>query len=142
MKIRRPPTEPPYRLLNHTADIALQVRGVTLEDLFANAATGMFAQMVDLRKVPLQVQRVTTVEAEDNEALLVAWLSELLYLRDAHGEAYSRFTVSFPEAGRLQGRVEGGRWGAFDRPVKAVTFHGLKIERGGGGFQTTIIFDV
>jgi SHS2 domain-containing protein/predicted kinase len=135
-------SKPPYVVVNHTADIALRVHGETLGELFANAAAGMFAQMAALEQVPLTLQRQVTAEAEDNEALLVAWLSELLYLRDVHGEAYARFQVSFPAPHQLAAVADGGPWIAFDRPVKAVTFHGLKVEQDAGTWQATIVFDV
>ena len=133
---------PTYTVLDHTADLALRVYGDSLEELFANAATGMFAQMADLSEVPLTVQRVVSVEGVDNESLLVAWLSELLYLRETHREAYTRFRVQFPAPDRLEGVAEGGPWQAFERPIKAVTFHGLRIEYQAGGYRATIVFDV
>ena len=133
---------PPYTTLDHTADLALRVYGDSLHELFANAALGMFAQMTDLDHVPLTVRRQITVEADDNEALLVAWLSELLFLRETKGEAYCRFEVRFPQPGSLSGVAEGGPWCSFDRPVKAVTYHGLKIEKQDDHYQATIVFDV
>ena len=83
-----------------------------------------------------------SLEADDNEALLVAWLSELLYLREVHGEAYGHFQVNFPSPGRLQGVAEGGPWREFGRPVKAVTFHGMRIQQTARGFVVKIVFDV
>ncbi len=134
--------KPAYTVLDHTADLALRVRGRSLEELFANAALGMFAQMVDVALVPLTVRREIALEADDGEALLVAWLSELLYLREIHGEAYSRFSVHLPSPGRLEGVAEGGPWSQFSRPVKAVTYHGLRIERAAGEYAARIVFDV
>jgi SHS2 domain-containing protein len=72
----------------------------------------------------------------------VAWLSELLYLREVNGEAYHRFTVHFPAPGCLTAQAEGGQWRQFDRPIKAVTFHNLTITRRDGRYETTIVFDV
>jgi len=134
--------QPAYTVLDHTADLSLRVRGRSLEELFANAALGMFAQMVDVARVPLTVRREIALEADDNEALLVAWLSELLYLREIHGEAYARFFVDLPSAGRLEGVAEGGPWREFSRPVKAVTYHGLRIEKTAGEYVASIVFDV
>jgi len=131
-----------YRVLEHTADVALAVRGRSLEELFVNAATGMFAQMVDLGQVALTVSRPVTVEAEDNEALLVGWLSELLYLRETMREAYARFQVQLVAPGRLEGTAEGSPCLSFDRPVKAVTYHGLKIEHKRGWYTAIVVFDV
>jgi len=132
----------PYFLLDHTADLALHVRGGSREELFTNAALGMFAQMADVRGVPLVVRREISLEAYDDEALLVAWLSELLYLREIHREAYARFQVRLPVPGKLEGVAEGGPWSAFSRPIKAVTYHGLKIKHINEGYSVSIVFDV
>jgi SHS2 domain-containing protein len=118
------------------------VWGRSLEELFANAAAGMFAQMVDLASVPISVQHVVTAEGIDAESLLVAWLSELLYLRDVKRAAYVRFQVCFPSPGRVEAIAEGGPWRDFVRPIKAVTYHGLKITRRAGRCRATIVFDV
>lgn len=136
------PTEPAYTLLDHTADLALAVRGRSLEELFANAALGMFAQMVDLESVPVQTQHTVRVEADDAESLLVAWLSELLYLGEIHRQAYTRFAVHFPAPDQLEATIEGGPCHAFAQPIKAATFHGLHIEERDGVYHATIVFDV
>jgi SHS2 domain-containing protein len=140
MKQTQPP--PAYVVRDHTADLSLQVWGDSLEDLFCHAAAGMFAQMADLGQTSAGVRRAIALEGDDNEALLVAWLSELLYLREIHREAYVRFEVRFPAPGRLEGVAEGVPWRRFDRPVKAVTYHGLKIRRRRGRYDATIVFDV
>ena len=137
-----PSGKPAYVVVEHTADIALRVHGSSLEELFANAATGMFAQMMAHDGVPETVRRDVQVEGSDPESLLVAWLSELLYLREIHGEAYIRFEVRFPSPGKLEGVATGGLWREFDRPVKAVTFHGLRIKSKRGAYEVTIVFDV
>jgi len=140
--MRKTQPNPLYIVLDHTADLAIEVWGNSLEDLFANAAAGMFAQMADLAQVPVSVRRKIRVEGDDSETLLVAWLSELLYLREVNREAYTQFEVRFPMRGKLDGVAIGGPWRAFDRPVKAATYHGLMIEHKDGRYQATIIFDV
>jgi SHS2 domain-containing protein len=137
-----PCARPAYEVVEHTADIALRVHGASLTELFANAALGMFAQMADLGRVPESVQRSVQVEGNDQESLLVAWLSELLYLRETNSEAYARFEVRFPSPGTLEGVASGGPWHEFDRPVKAVTFHDLHIRQKKGAYEVTVVFDV
>jgi SHS2 domain-containing protein len=132
----------PYQAIDHTADIAVQVRGHTKEELFANAARGMFAQMVDLDRVERRVTRPVQVEGVDLAALLVAWLSELLWLRDVHGEAYADFTIQELTDTHLEAIAYGSPGVPFTRPVKAVTFHGLQIEQRGDEWVATIVFDV
>jgi SHS2 domain-containing protein len=132
----------PYRLLAHTADVALAVRGATLEELFANAAAGMFDQLADAASAGCSIRRSISVEGGDAEALLVAWLSELLFLFETRREVYRCFTVTFPSPGRLEGRAEGDVCRAVKRPIKAVTYHGLRVQRRGRSYQATIVFDV
>ena len=136
------PVQPAYRLLSHTADLALEVWGADLEALFANAARGMFAQMVDMAGIQHLVQRTVELTAVDRESLLVAWLSELLYLRETKREAYCSFAVTFPAPAALHGVALGAPWQTFDRPVKAVTYHGLAITQDHSGFHATVVLDV
>lgn len=132
-----------YQIVNHTADVALRVRGHTLERLFENAARGMFALMVpDLRAIPRSYRHEMRVEAVDRESLLVSWLSDLLYVRDTNQVAFRYFRVRFISPLVLAGVAEGATGIAFDRPVKAVTFHNLQIAETPAGFITTITFDV
>ena len=37
-------SQPPYEILEHTADVGLKAHGQTLPELFANAARGMSAR--------------------------------------------------------------------------------------------------
>jgi len=132
-----------YQILSHTADVALRVRGRTLERLFENAARGMFALMVpDLRAIPRSYRHEMCVEAVDWESLLVSWLSDLLYVRDTAKVAFRYFRVRFIAPLVLTGVAEGATGIPFDRPVKAVTFHNLRIEETPAGLITTIVFDV
>lgn len=137
-----PQDERPYELVEHTADLSLRVWGDSPEELFANAARGMFAQMAGPAQETMTVRRDISVEADDDEALLVAWLSELLYLCEVHREVYSRFTVRFAAPGRLEGSAEGGPCEQVARPVKAVTYHDLHITRRGRRYEATLVFDV
>lgn len=131
-----------FAVLDHTADLAIRVWGRSLEELFANAAAAMFAQMADLGHASVSSERAVSVEGDDTESLLVAWLSELLYLREVRREAYLCFDVRFPAPGVLAAVAGGCPWPAFDRPVKAVTYHNLKITHTAGRYETTIVFDV
>jgi SHS2 domain-containing protein len=136
------PQQPPYELMDHTADLALSVWGATLEELFANAAAAMFAQMTGVAGMGRTTRRSITVEGGDTESLLVAWLSELLYLHETQHETYRRFHVSFPAPGLLAGSAEGRACSIVERPIKAVTYHRLEVQHGGDLYRATITFDV
>lgn len=133
-----------YQALDHTADVSLRVWGPTLPALFEQAAAGMMAQMLDPAAVPITLRRTVQVTAGDRESLLVEWLNELLYRRDAEGETFVRAHVLSLTATALAAEVEGGAApaGAVFHPIKAATYHGLAIRETADGYEATIVFDV
>lgn len=72
-----------FEVFDHTADIGLDIRGSSLEDLLETAARALVSVMlVDLpEKVEVQEEVRVPMPADpgDHEELLVAWLQELLY---------------------------------------------------------------
>ena len=136
----------PAALLEHTADAGIVAYGSSLEEMFANAATGMFTLMADLDGVrPLEERRID-VEGRDREGLLVRWLTELLYHLDAEEMLFSRFEVDEISDRRLRARA----WGEpidQDRHrlhfgVKAVTRHMLEVRAEDGGYRAQVLFDI
>lgn len=132
-----------YREVPHTADVALEVWGRDLAELFANAAAGMFDLAVRAEPAaPIVAWREVRLTAPDLETLLVDWLNELLLLSEEHGEAYVSFQVSLPAPGELEARVGAIRAFARRRAVKAATFHNLTIQETPDGYRAVIVFDV
>jgi SHS2 domain-containing protein len=135
-----------YRPLPHTADLGWYIWGETPERLFENAAEALMATLTDRRYLRRREKREISLEAPDNEALLVAWLNYLLYLYDAEGFLGREFHVSHLSADRLEAEARGE---IFDperhvskTAVKAATYHRLKIARQPGGWQATVILDL
>src|SRR2546426_11322470 len=70
-----------YEEIEHTADVGIRAYGSTLDDLFANAAEGMFSLVADLGSVKAVGEIEGRLAAEDLPTLLLRWLPEL---RDSH----------------------------------------------------------
>lgn len=144
-----------FEMLEHTADSGIVAFGESFEGLLENAAVGMFSIIADVDAVkPKQSIRIE-VEADSHEALLVALLRELLFQHDARGlifkdlkvEGISEFisehgerrfklcAVAFGEpASETEAELHGD--------IKAVTYHGLKVEHDAEGWRAQVIFDV
>lgn len=131
-----------YEEVEHTADAAIRAYGRDLPELFANAAYGMFDLLADVEKLRPTMERKVSLEAPDLETLLVDWLSELLYLREAHGEVYREFEISALSPKELRAVIRGGKRFVPRMDIKAVTYHDLKIEKREEGYVATIVFDV
>ena len=133
-------------MLEHTADAGIIARGGTLNELFANAALGMFSLMVDLGGVREREQRQIELTARDVQGLLVNWLSELLFYVDAEEMLFSRFEIDELSDTRLRARAWGER---IDRDrhelhfgIKAVTRHMLEVVKESGRYRATVLFDI
>ena len=137
---------PPFEILEHTADVGIVAHADSLPQLFANAASAMFALMADPENVREVEEREMTVEARDREGLMVHWLTELLYYLDAEEMLFSRFVVEEIGDRRLRARAWGER---IDRErhrlhfgVKAVTRHMLEVRPEDGGYRAQVLFDI
>jgi SHS2 domain-containing protein len=132
-----------YEEIEHTADVGIRAYGKTASAIFASAAEGMFSLIADLKKVQAKGEVEVRLTAEDLPRLLVAWLSELLFLHETQHLLFRRFQV------RIRGTsLRAHAWGeAIDKrrhglklAVKAVTYHRLSVDLTQGVAE--VIFDV
>lgn len=135
------------RFLEHTADVAIEVRARSLEGCFARAAAGMFACFTAPNGVSTSIQTVEVdVEADGVDELLVAWLEELLYQSEVKGLALHEFTVTQVSKQRVKGSARGPLYGDGSQTtgpaVKAVTRHGFELRKSRGYWVARILFDV
>jgi SHS2 domain-containing protein len=134
-----------YRLLEHTADIGINVWGDSLEDLFEHAAGAMYSLITDINTVRPLMSLAIDMQASDKDELLRNWLSELLYYFHAKEILLSGFAIeSLSETG-ICSFASGEKFDqsrhVLKHELKAVTFHNLHILQKKPGFQTDIIFD-
>ncbi len=136
----------PFETFEHTADIGLVARGRTLEELFANAASGLVDLMVDPADLREETRLELTVSAPDREALLVAWLNELLYLLDAQGFVPRRSRILTLTDTTLTAELRGERIDRarhhVRRMVKAATYHELRVAQQDGRWEARVIVDL
>ncbi len=135
-----------YQLIDHTADAGVIAYGSDLPEAFASAARAMFEIVADLRHVGEGTCREVELSAGDIEALLVEWLSELLFLFDAERLLLSRFDVHSLRDLRLRATVYGEeidlKRHRLKTGIKAITYHQLQVECDGAGCRARVIFDL
>ena len=133
-----------FEEVEHPSDLCLRAYGQDLEELFANAARGLF-WLMECRPTadgePV-VRRVST-ESVDCEALLVDWLSELLYLCERDDCCFSVFDFVTLTDTHLEANVRGTCGCPPTRGIKAVTYSDLSItQTEDAGLVVTITLDV
>jgi SHS2 domain-containing protein len=135
-----------HEFFEHTADLGLRVHAADLETLFAEAATALFEAVVDnLDAVQPRQSVAVRVDGTERDYLLFDWLKELLRRFDTDHLLFSRFEVKLTPTG-----LEGTAWGEpLDRDrhelgheVKAITYHGLRVEQAGAEWLAEVIVDI
>ncbi len=128
-----------YEWREHTAELELVIEADSAEDLFEDALRA-FGELVG-RGEGEPARHEVRAEGTDHATLLAAWLEELIFLAEAQDFVPER-TVSLDlDGAALRASVEGRR----DAPahlVKAVTYHGLAVERHEGGWRGSLVLDV
>jgi SHS2 domain-containing protein len=135
-----------FEILEHTADVGFRARGATKAEMFAAAALALESVAVELDRVEPRLPYPIAVTGEDDESLLVNWLSEVLYYLDGRQVVMSIFKIE--EIG--SGRVRGQGWGEPRDPerhrpklvVKGVTYHQLAITKDALDWRAEVYLDV
>lgn len=135
-----------YRLLEHTADMGLEARGGSLEELFGEAARGlrelMFGHYPGGQGQVIQLR----ISGQDREELLVNWLNDILYLFEVRGIYPVSFEVQAVSDTSTTVLVRGEPFDAerhpVERVVKAVTYHQLQLEQIQGEWRARVYVDL
>ena len=137
----------PYELIDHTADVGFRIRGRTLQELFRNAALCLFEHVGVTEGVARTHAREIHVHADGFPPMLRSWLSELLYVSYV-GEKLVLVDVEILDLDEheVRARVTGEPYDETRHErhpeVKAVTWHGLKVERVDDLYQAEVILDL
>ncbi len=135
-----------YEIFEHTADLGIRVCADTPGELFADAARGLFAVMVANVDAVQPGEEVTfQLDGSNLEELLHDWLSELLYTFYTRRLVLAEFRVQVGPPGlsaTARGEpIDPGRH-EIGGEVKAVTWHGLKVEHLADRWRAEVIVDV
>lgn len=135
-----------YETFEHTADLGLRVRADDLAGLFAEAGRGLTSLLVlHPGAVAGSAAETFSLEGTDRDDLLHDWLAEVLYAFETRHRVFTRFEVRLDPRG-----LEATAWGenldiprhGVNHEVKAITYHGLKVERSGAGWLAEVIVDL
>ena len=135
-----------HETFEHTADLGLRTGAVDLSTLFIEAGQALFEAIVtDLATVRPSRQVAVSLPSEAPDLLLFDWLKELLYYFDSEHLLLGKFEVEIGHSG-----LTGNAWGEpldrarhnLEHEVKAITYHGLRVERTDGEWLAEVIVDI
>jgi SHS2 domain-containing protein len=135
-----------YEIFEHTADLGIRLRADDLNALFAEAGRALFSVIVgNLR----EVRPVETIQFEINgqetDFLLLDWLCELLFTFEQRRLLLSEFWVNIQEQGlaaTARGEAVDLARHRLEHEVKAITYHGLRVDRVASGWMAEVILDI
>jgi SHS2 domain-containing protein len=135
-----------FEFIEHTADIGVRARGLSRAEVFEQCALGMVSLMYDPETVERSQRVRIEARADDEKALLVAWLSEIIYLVETEGWAFRDFEVEEISRQEVRGWGLGEPLDAarhrVSGEVKAPTYHMLELAEREGRWEAQVIFDV
>ena len=136
-----------YSLFHHTADIGVEIYGRTKKELFMNAALSLKDIMVSTKKTGAGVkEKALTVEGFDPTDLLINFLREILYLFNGEALIIGKCEITKCGNKKLDARLwlepYNKKQHVMKTEIKAVTYHGLAVEKTKKGWKARVIFDV
>lgn len=135
------------KILEHTADVRLQVEGDSLEELFTAAFEGManiiIEGMCGNATATAHKEDQIIISSPDTTTLLIDFLSEVLTKSHINQALYCLVTFEELTETSLKAIVTGHSVTNFDEDIKAVTYHEANIQKNDkGNYETIIIFDI
>ncbi len=140
----------PYRFIEHTADIAVEVEAITIEDLFSLSCHAWRDAALESTDTSSTESKFIYFSAGTPEELLVQLLGEINFLLYTHQWVFNsveELKIFSDDNGYklyadLLGEMLDQNIHHLKEEIKAVTYHQMKIEKAEGYFHTRIVFDV
>jgi SHS2 domain-containing protein len=131
-----------------TADVAIESRGDTLEELFTASAKAPFEIMADIRGIQPEIKKTLHLENSEIDGLLFDWLAELIYLKDAESMLFGKYDIKITKDTNYQVDAEilGEEINQSKHDlrcdVKAITFHLFDVYEKDGKWISRFILDI
>ena len=132
-----------FEIIEHTADVGIRAHGATREELFEQATLGL-AHIIGIATDRAGERLLLRVTNDDVGALLVDWLSEVLYLHEIRDALLAVVHLEEVTEQRAAGYVDLVARDAVveGTQVKAITYHGLEVKEARGGWTARVYVDV
>jgi len=135
-----------YRVIDHPADVGIEVPGDSREEVLARAALALFDILAERDGIRDTATRTVRAEGQDPADLLVNFLRECLALYTGEGFLIRTARVRLAGGTTLTAEVRGEPYDPgrhrIRTEIKAVTWHGASLEETAEGWTGRVIFDV
>ena len=138
-----------YKFVDHTADIAAELTGSSLDELFTAGAEAWLFSVVGELNIEEDDSMELELSAASKEELLVTFLNELNYLLIT-----KKWLCSSIQSIKIFDDIDGCELSAelkgvklkddlpLKQEIKSVTYHQLEIVEKEGNYSTLVVFDI
>lgn len=133
-----------FKIIDHTADVGIEIVGETPEDIFIQAYKGLY-KLYGLKFGPLQQDEKFNFKADTLEELLIKFLNELIYYISVKNKYWNIESLKIEKENkgyRMEVKGKTGSVVSIETEIKAATYHNLVIRKNQKELKTTVIFDV
>lgn len=135
-----------YEFFEHTADLGVRIRSHSFESLLTEGGHAFFSILLaNIDDVRVSKTITISIAGKDKELLFCDWLSELLNVFELKKMVCCNFEVRVNKNGII-GKCHGENFDPtrhqIDHEVKAVTYHGLKVEKQKDIWLAEVILDI
>jgi len=138
-----------YKFIDHTADIAAEINGSSMEELFAAGAEALLNSIVDEQNFEADDLLDIELTASSKEELLITFLNELNYLLITKkwlcSSIQSMKIFNDADGCELSAELKGTRIKddlQLKHEIKSVTYHQVEILLAEGNYSTLVVFDI
>ena len=131
-----------------TADVAIESRGDTLEELFTASAMATFEVMSDTSSIQPKIKKTLHLEHSEIDGLLFDWLAEIIYLKDSEFMLFEKYDLKITKDTnyQLDAEILGEEINQAKHDlrcdVKAITFHLFEVYEKNGKWISRFILDI
>mgnify|MGYP003978317509 FL=1 len=131
-----------------TADVAIESRGDTLEELFTASAMATFEVMSDTSSIQPKIKKTLHLEHSEIDGLLFDWLAEIIYLKDSEFMLFGKYDLKITKDTnyQLDAEILGEEINQAKHDlrcdVKAITFHLFEVYEKNGKWISRFILDI
>jgi SHS2 domain-containing protein len=135
-----------FELIEHTGDISIRLTASSREELFRSTAIAMVHLISPDAKILPKSHKAITVSGDDDEQLLVNWLSEINFNFQAEqflpAEILTLEIMDRTLTAVLSGDTIKRQAVIIHYDIKAVTYHKISVKQENGLWSCQVIFDV
>jgi SHS2 domain-containing protein len=136
-----------YKLINHTADIAVEIEAESIEELFKEAFNFWLNSVVEPENLSAKKKIEINLKAHTLEELLVDFINEvnfLLFTKKIVCLSLVKIKIDIDSVS-LNSKIKATNlknMNLLKEEIKSVTYHQLKLEHQNGKYIVMLVLDI